>query len=178
MKNSCENFSELEIARGSYFQISNLMKKIALALLILFSFGFCLNVTASSEDGELQFRIDGQEGMIKDLKFYFFKNEVQINSFEKSVTLPYYNFVSVDESGEYMLKVMDKNNPADYGEAEITYKAEPISIQNNQTINVVSEETVEKSFTDPSLAIIAGVVGIIVIALLFISFIKIKSDKK
>lgn len=144
------------------------MKKIWF-LLLLVSFSFALNIYSKVNESDVIFIIDGVRNAETNLTLFLLKNNVQINADEKiNVLLPYYLYISYNETANYELRVLDQNNSYAEKKVSVSVKA-PVKIEE-------SEEKPKKEGAE--YAIIAAVIGLIIILYLSIRFIKFKSGRK
>ncbi len=148
---------------------SNPIRKIAIALLLMLApLTFSLNVSYVVKEGEIVFAIDGTHYEKTNLTLFLLKDEVQIMGWQKNeVVLPYYHFVPYNESGVYELRAISNKR-------EYTFARVNISAEEQET--AAEQEKEDKGGTE--FAIVLAILGLIVTAYLFVSFIKGKSYSK
>lgn len=144
------------------------IKKLALALLLIISIISSFNISATAKTDEIIFTIDGNRTEKVNLTIFLVKNNVQIRTVsEKNVPLPFNFFVPFNETGEYRINVVNQKGESANSSINVTVKA-----------NTQIRDIVEKESQGAELAITIGIIGLIVLVLLWISFIKNKNYSK
>ncbi|MDD5337235.1 MAG: hypothetical protein PHS02_02015 [Candidatus ainarchaeum sp.] len=146
------------------------MRKTLLLLLLLFSISFPLNVTANTQPGEIIFLIDGNHYERVNLTLFILRDGVQVNDVEKSdVLLPQLYAVQHNGTGSYELRAADS-------------KGESASALVNFTIASPAPSTAAEQQKEDEqgtlYAIIAALIGIAVLGLILLRFLKSNSDNK
>lgn len=145
------------------------MRKIILVLILFIFASFSLNISSSLKDNQIIFTIDGKHYENTNLSLFIFKNNVQITGIQKNnVILPYYYFLPYNESATYELRITDQKG-------EYANKILNVTVV-HPTIRIVEKEKPEEDNT--GLAIIIGVIGLLILVFITLSFIKHKSHNK
>lgn len=138
--------------------------------IFLTSASFSLNISSSVKDNQITLIIDGKHYERTNLSFFVFKDGIQIIGTKRNnVILPYYYVILYNETGTYEFRIIDQKGGYASKTLNLTVASSPI-------IETYKEEKVEEESAGP--AIIIGIIGLFVIIIISLSFIKYISSNK
>lgn len=146
------------------------MRKTALALLFLLAAAsFSLSVTAAAKDGEIMFTVDGKHYESTNLTLFLFMDGTQIRGVQKNgVNLPYYFYAPYNSTSVYELRVVSNAN--EYANTAISVTVPASAAQAR------AQQQEEQSGMEA--AVVVAFAGLLILAYLLVSFIKVRSDSK